>query len=177
MSDYAVALINAAISIIVAAIVGWVSAKQSYNKGIRKTIYEERQKLYIETFELLEQLQHTPYIMFNTEKFVQPFRKIKARANLYASREVLDILKPFNDKIVDIRDRYIEAYESEAALKELEGRKLIAEESGDTTTEQVEWEFQQEADAFMERNVIHQDEIDEVLRKLAFQIRAELKTE
>ena len=175
--EYISEIISTIISIVVSAAIGWFSAKQSYNKEIQKTIYEERQKLYIETFELLEQLQHTPYIIFNTEKFVQPFRKIKAKANLYASREVLDILEPFNDKTADIRDRYIDAYESEAALRELESRKLIAEESADATDEQIEWEFQQEADAFIEKNAFKQEEIDEVLRKLALQIRTELKTE
>ena len=83
-------LISAVISVVVAALTGWFTAKQSYRKEIKKTVYEERQKLYIELFSLLEKLQNRPFLIYNYEQFIQPFRLIKARTNLYASRKVLE---------------------------------------------------------------------------------------
>lgn len=175
--DYTSVLISAGISIIVASVTGWFSAKQSYSKEIKKSIYEERQKLYIEIFSLLEQLQRTPYLIYNSEQFIQPFRQAKAKTNLYASREVLNILIPLNTRIMEIWNKYIDLFESEEAEKALENRRYEAEEKGDTPVEQIELEFEYEVELYMEQNLIPTEEIDDYLNSLATQIRAELKTE
>lgn len=165
------------ISIIIAAITGWISGKQAYRREIKKSIYEERQKLYIEIFSLLEQLQYRPYLIYNYEQFIQPFRLIKTKTNLYASREVLAILVPFNDKVMTLWNRYSELFDSEEAVKELQNRQEYEKEINGTSLEQTEWEFQQEADHYMETNLISRDEVMGFLNSLSTQIRSELKTE
>ena len=70
--------ISALVSIFIAGITGWISAKQAYRREIRKSVYEKRQELYIEVFELFEKLQNNPYLVYNYEQFIQPLNQIKA---------------------------------------------------------------------------------------------------
>ena len=170
-------LISAVISVVVAALTGWFTAKQSYRKEIKKTVYEERQKLYIELFSLLEKLQNRPFLIYNYEQFIQPFRLIKARTNLYASRKVLEILIPFNNRVMVFWNKYTELFESEDAEKELQARQDYAKETEGLSAEQIEWEFQQEAEMFMEQNLISEEEFTDMLNNLSTQVRSELKTE
>ena len=170
-------ILSGIVSIIAAAITGWISGKQAYRKEIKKSIYEEKQKLYIEIFSLMEQLQYKPYLIYNYDQFIQPFRQIKAKTNLYASREVLAILIPFNNKVMAIWNRYTELFESEEANKELQNRQEYEKEINGTSPDQTEWEFQQEADHYMETNLISKDEVIDFLNSLSTQIRSELKTE
>lgn len=170
-------ILSGIISIVIAAITGWISGKQAYRKEIKKSIYEERQKLYIEIFSLMEQLQYKPYLIYNYEQFILPFRQIKAKTNLYASREVLAILIPFNDKVMALWNQYTELFESEEANKELQNRQEYEKEINGTSPDQTEWEFQQEADHYMETNLISKDEVIAFLNSLSTQIRSELKTE
>lgn len=170
-------ILSGVISIITAAITGWISGKQAYRKEIKKSIYEERQKLYIEIFSLMEQLQYKPFLIYNYEKFILPFRQLKAKTNLYASREVLEILTPFNDKVMAKWSKYNELFDSDEVAKELQNRQEYERETNGVSSEQIEWEFHQEADRYMESNLITKDEVVTFLNTLSAQIRLELKTE
>ena len=169
--------ISALVSIFIAGITGWISAKQAYRREIRKSVYEKRQELYIEIFELFEKLQNNPYLVYNYEQFIQPFNQIKARTNLYASRKVLKILTPFNKRIKELWNKYYNLFESENALEELQNRQYEAELGGNVSDDQVEWKFQLEADMYEEKNLISGEEIADVLERLSKQVREELKTE
>ena len=172
-----VTLINAFISIVVAAVTGWFAAKQSYSREIKKTVYAERQNLYIDLFSLLEELLHTPLILFNNAKFIQPFREMKIKANLYASDAVLALLLPFNDEVIEKWEKYAGLYDSEPAENEIQNRLIRAKENAESSRDQIEYEFQQEEELYMEQNAISDDEVRELLNKLSFQIRSELGTE
>lgn len=169
--------ISALVSIFIAGITGWISAKQAYRREIRKSVYEKRQELYIEVFELFEKLQNNPYLVYNYEQFIQPLNQIKARTNLYASRKVLEILTPFNKRIKELWNKYYNLFESENALEELQNCKYEAELEGNVSDDQVERKFQLEADMYEEKNLISGEEIADVLERLSKQVREELKTE
>lgn len=174
--DYRATIVSAAISIIVAAITGWITAKQSYSREIKKSIHEERQKLYIEIFELLEQLQRFPYLIFNDDGFVQRFRTMSARTKLYASKKVLNIISPFIGDAMDTWKKYNELYRSEAAEQELHNRQYEAEETDGISAEQIEYEFDKEAELFMDQHIIPNDRTAKLLDVLSAQIRSELRT-
>lgn len=171
-----VAIISGIISVVVAVITSYISVKLTYSNEIQKNVYSEKENLYVEIFELIEQLQLNPYLVYSTEKFIQHLRLIKVKTNLYASREVLDILVPFYSKVMSIWSKYTDLYTSENAEKILQGRKFSADESG-LEDERIELEFQQESELFMENNLIETEEITNFLNNLAIQIRSELKTE
>lgn len=175
--DWETTIISSVIAIVVAAISGWISAKQSYAKEIQKSIYKERENLYVEMFRLLEQLQKSPVLLYNTKDFINPLRELNARVNLYASKEVLVIFNPFYNRILTIWNKYTDLYDSEKAETELSNRKASLCEEGDTSVERIEYEFEQEAEVFMESHLIADVEIIDTLNRLATQIRAELKTE
>ena len=74
-------------------------------------------------------------------------------------------------------NKYTELFESEDAEKELQARQDYAKETEGLSAEQIEWEFQQEAEMFMEQNLISEEEITDLLNNLSTQVRSELKTE
>ena len=74
-------------------------------------------------------------------------------------------------------NQYTELFESEEANKELQTRQEYEKEINGTSPDQTEWEFQQEADHYMETNLISKEEVVAFLNSLSIQIRSELKTE
>jgi hypothetical protein len=162
-------LINAAITIIISAITGYFSSKIAYNREIKRRIYDEREKAYITLFKLIEKLKGNLFLVYNSTEFLIPFGEIKAKLNLYASQEVLNIVSPFNDKVNEISKKYFELFDSVEAHRTKEARL----EQEDVT----ELELLQEEELYMEKNVIDKDYVDEVFLSLISQIRQELKTE
>lgn len=175
--DWETTIISSVIAIVVAAISGWISAKQSYAKEIQKSIYKERENLYVEMFRLLEHLQKSPMLLYNTKDFINPLRELNARVNLYASKEVLVIFNLFYNRILTIWNKYTDLYDSEKAEIELSNRKALLAEECNESPERIEYEFEQSAGLFMENNLIAEGEITDILDRLAILIRIELKTE
>lgn len=165
------------IPIVISGITGCISGILTYRKEIKKAIYEEKQKLYIDIISLLEQLQYKPQLIYDYEQFIQPLRQIRAKTNFYASRDVLEVLIPFNDRIMTLWHRYTDLFNSERALEELYNRQEYEKEIDGTSPEQVEWEFQQQEGSYIEANLISKDEIIVFLNNLSMTIRSELKTE
>lgn len=175
--DWTTTIASAAISLLVATISGWISAKQSYAKEIQKSVYEEREKLYIEIFKLIELLHKSPLLLYNTKKFIEPLRGLNAKVNLYASKEILTIFTPFYHNVLTSWNKYTEMFDSEEAESELYNRKTLLSEEDNMSVERIEYEFEQEAELFMKSHLIAEDELVDILNRLATQIRAELKTE
>lgn len=98
-----------------------------------------------------------------------PFGEIKAKLNLYASQEVLNIVAPFNDNVNEISKKYFELFNSVEAHRSKEARL----EQEDAT----ELELLQEEELYMENNVIDKEYVNDVFLSLISQIRQELKTE
>lgn len=169
-------IVSSVVSVVVSLISGWIAAKIAYSKEIKTAIYEKRQSLYIEIFELLETLERNPNILFNYELFIHPMQQVSAKTYLYSSADVLCIIKPFFNKVIEVWNRYVSLFASEAAEKELQNRIILAIDSGELSAEQVELEFEQEAVLFKEKNKIPSKEVYAVLERLSVQIRQELKT-
>ena len=62
------------ISSVLAVIAGYLSGNQAYKREIKKSIYEEREKLYVELFVLLDNLQRYPEIMYDFTKFIKEYK-------------------------------------------------------------------------------------------------------
>lgn len=168
--------ISVVLQIFISSIVGWVSAKISYRMEIKKGIYEKRQELYTDIFLELEKLQKNPYLIFNNEDFIHALYQISARAKLYASKGILKTLNPFLDNIIERRMQYINLYESEKAMNELDNRIQEKEADSDYIKGSVEEEFCREAELYIENHVISENEIIKTIDNLSSQIRKELKT-
>ena len=120
--NYIDVIIHVIVPLAVSAITGWLTAKLSYGKEIAKGIYGERKQLYIELFELIEGLQRRPYIMFDAKRFINPFRTLKAKSNLYASEKVLEIIIPFYNSVIKSWEHYNELYDPIASDIEIQNR-------------------------------------------------------
>lgn len=131
-------MINIIITIIISAISGYLSAKFSYNHEIKKKIYDERENTYIDLFKLIEKLKNNPFLVFNANQFLTPFYEIKARLNLYASQEILNIISPFNHKINEISESYFKLFDS----VEAENVNAARLEYGDVTELDLEHEIE-----------------------------------
>lgn len=159
---------NIIVTIIISAISGYLSAKFSYNHEIKKKIYDERENTYIDLFKLIEKLKKNPFLVFNPTQFLTPFDEVKARLNLYASQEILNIIRPFNDRINEISEIYFNLFDSVEAENINAGRL----ECGDVTELDLEYEVEN----YMDNNVIDETYVNEVFSNLISQIRKELKT-
>lgn len=159
---------NIIVTIIISAISGYLSAKFSYNHEIKKKIYDERENTYIDLFKLIEKLKKNPFLVFNPTQFLTPFDEVKARLNLYASQEILNIIRPFNDRINEISEIYFNLFDS----VEAENINAARLEYGDVTELDLEYEVEN----YMDDNVIEEEYVCEVFSTLISQIRKELKT-
>ena len=150
-----------------AVVDNWLCNKRAYDIELKRNVYEKRKETYCELLGIIEELRETPALVFNSTKFLVPFKKIKKRLNLYASREVINILDPFNRRVLDVSEKYFELFDSVEAQKIKEGR---IEHDGIT-----ELDLQQEEERYMERNMIDSQCIEEIRVSLFEQIRKELK--
>lgn len=161
-------LFNIIIPVFISAITGYASSKFAYNKEIKRKIYDEREKTYIDLFDLVEKLKRNPSLIYNSAEFLTPFREIRARLNLYSSQNVLDIVTPLNNRIDDIFKKYSEMYDSPEAHTRNETRLKY--------DDLTELEFYQEEERYKEENVIDEEYVNGVFLSLISQIRKELKT-
>lgn len=154
-------------SSIVAGIISFITTKNTFKYEIKRKIYDEREETYILLFNLIDQLRNNPFLVFNTNDFLKPLNEAKARANLYASQEVLDIIKPLNNKIIEISNEYFQKY---CSLDSINYHDDCKEYEGTTDADLI-----QEEEEYIEQNVIDISFVENVLGNYVLQIRQELK--
>lgn len=165
------------VSIVFAAVTGYIAAQQAYKGEIKKSIYEKREKLYVDLFTLLDSLQRNPGIMYNYSKFITEYKQIRAKSYLYASDEVLRLLIPFNDKLSHYWQTYEKLYSDNEINREIDKRLYEAEENGQTfIRDEIEYILNQEEERFIEENQLSIGSIQEIMQDLSLQIRKELKS-
>lgn len=156
------------VPIVISIITAYFSTKIAYNKEVQKRIYDEREKTYIELFELVEKLKKNSYLVFNSTDFLIPFGELNARLKLYASQNVINVVSPLYDKIYNTSEKYFDLFDS------AEGQRI--KENFIEHENATEYELQNNEELYMENNVIDSEYVKKVLNDLIYQIRKELKT-
>ena len=155
------------ITVFVAVMTGAISAKITYHREIKKKIYEEREKTYINIFNLVEKLKKNPYLVFNSRDFLEEFGEINDRMTLYASEKVIDIIKPLNDRIYSTAEEYFSLFDS------VEGQQM--KENLIKYEAITDFELENAEILYMENHVIESEYVETILKQLIAQIRLELK--
>lgn len=175
--NYINEIIFAVLSMIIAAITGWITARQTYKGEIKKSVYEEREKLYVELFSILDNLHRHPDILYDFSKFIMEYKLIWAKANLYASEDVLHVMRPFNVKLNEYWNRYNTIYSDEQIEREIQRRLYEDEQEGNNIQRsEIEFLINQEEEYFLRNNLINPEDIQKLMEALSYQIRKELMT-
>lgn len=175
--EYKKEIMCAVMSVIMAAITGWITARQTYRGEIKKSVYEEREKLYVNLFSILSNLQRYPDILYDYSKFIMEYKLIWAKTNLYASEDVLHIMQPFNLKLNEYWNRYNTIYSDEQIEREIEKRLYEDEQEGNNRQRsEIEFLINQEEEYFLKNNQINPADVQKIMEALSYQIRKELMT-
>ena len=175
--DYRNEILSALIATVIAIITGWITARQTYKGEIKKSVYEEREKLYVDLFNILDNLQRHPDILYDSLNFVTEYKLIWAKVNLYASEDVLHIMQSFNVKLNEYWNRYNTIYSDEQIEREIEKRLYEDEQEGKCTQRsEIEFLINQEEEYFLRNNQINPADIQKIMETLSYQIRKELMT-
>lgn len=161
-------LTSGAIPLFVAVVSAIVTAKLTLRHEVKHHIYQKREEVYIQCFDLFQSLADNPYLVFNSGEFIVPLKNIRARLNLYASHEVLAIIEPAYEEIKKVFENYCddcegEEYEKRKALqKEIEGRDEI--------------DFTNEIERYIEEHLLGADFIRKIISDLVIAMRKDMGT-
>lgn len=107
------AVISAVISLIVAGITSWFSAKLAWKSEIKKRLYDKREEAYYNLFDLMLLLRDNPCFLFNYEQMISPFMELRTQLNMYASHHLIELLEPFYNKMCSIYSEYANRFEAD----------------------------------------------------------------
>lgn len=142
-----------------------IEEKISQKSEMRKSKHEKREAVYPTLFELLQIISDNPCYIFNYDKVLEPFKKLRTELNMYASTELLEALEPFYEKVVDTYKEYTSRFCS----GEYEVTCEVRKENGED-----ELDFEREQEEYMETHRIPDAEINEIRRKLIDIMRKDL---
>lgn len=161
-------LINSIISIIVALITALITSQCTLHREISKIIYDKREKVYIDCYELLHSLKENPYLVFNYNDYILSLKDINVQLSIYGSKNVINTFKPIYKNILNKYKNYSDKFLGEKA----ELIKLNEKEFNHKTDEDLE----KEENSYIETNLFKGEEIDSNIEKLATAIRKDMRT-
>lgn len=154
------------ISLVISIITAIVTSKQTLKQEVKKRIHEHREEVYVECFDLLQQVKDDPFFVFNNTLFFQPFCSLRTKLNLYASQEVLDILEPFYREAKGINETYWALFSGE----EYESLKQARAEHEGVT----EVDFQHEEDRYMANHLLDEKLVATTFEKMVAAMRKDM---
>lgn len=131
------------------AIVSMASVTSKARAEISEKNREKREDIYIETLELLFNLQKNPTIIFNEKAFLTPLLTLRPKLRLYGSLEVNEIIKELFDKASQKLSDYNEEYNHEYTHVDISNS---LQEGAFTSYEEAEYEFHLSAEQYREDN-------------------------
>lgn len=156
--DIKLLLINGTITVVVATITAVITSLLTQKQDIKKQIYTKRESLYINLFDLLNKLQKDNFLVFNYNEFVTPLTELWSELSLYASQELLDILKPLLESIQKTANDFWNLYSGEQYEIQKQIRKNDFEETED--------QFVLEEKKYMQDHCIDSQYLQSTLKEL-----------
>ena len=161
-------LINGAISMMVALITALITSQCTLHREISKIIYDKREKVYIDCYELLHSLKENPYLVFNYNDYILSLKDVNVQLNIYGTKKIVNIFKTIYKNILDKYNDYSDKFSGEKA----ELIKLNEKEFNHKTDEDLE----KEENSYIEKNLFKNEEIDSYIEKLTNAIRKDMRT-
>ena len=110
-------------NLIIPITVSYITARTTLSRTIKKQIYDKRETVYFELFQLLDNLLKNPYLVYQHKEFVLPLTNMRIKLKLFASQKLINKFERLYDAILTTFERYQEKYRSETALSTNEARK------------------------------------------------------
>lgn len=167
MSEEAtIAIISGLLSVFIAVITALITSKLTIRQEEKKIVYEKREKVYTDLFNLLFLLKDDPYLVYNNPQFLKPLSDLRTHLNLFASQAVLNILEPFYDEA----KKTAHSYWGEFGGEEYEKLKQMKLEYGGFT----ELDIENEEEAYRESHLIDSQFIEDTLSQLVAEMRTDM---
>ena len=151
---------------IISSVLVFLTAKLSFRGESKRLIYEKREQVYLECFEIFQSLKDDSYQIYYSEGFISQIECIRARLKLYASPKVLDVVKSFYSIAKKVNSEYSIQFKSEVYE---EKKEIYKEQCGMT-----ELDFQNEENTYMETHLISKNLISETIEKLLVEMKKDL---
>lgn len=167
MSEEAsIAIISGLLSILVAVFTALITSKLTIRQEEKRIVYEKREKVYTDLFNILFLLKDDPYLIYNNPDFIKPLSDLRTHLNLFASQAVLNILEPFYDEAKETAFSYWGKFNGE----EYEKLKQMKLEYGGFT----ELDIENEEEEYRESHLIDNQFIEITISQLVEEMRKDM---
>ena len=160
-----VAVIGGGITLVVSAVTAWLTARHEYRKQLKQHLYEERERVYIDVFNILQELRDHPYYIFNYEKIVEPLKSTRTAINFFGSAQLIGELEKCYKRISTVFEKYADKYGEEYEMQKLARMELNGE---------TEFDFEREIEQYQENHIICDTEIADMQKQIIEIMRKDL---
>ena len=164
-TDIQVALISGGIALVASIVTAWLTTKHEYRKQLKQHLYEERERTYIEIFNILQELRDHPYYIFNCEKIVTPLKAIRTAVSFYGSADLIDELERCYTRIYSEFKKYVELFDEDYEIQ----RSIRAEINGET-----EMDFEREIEQYQDNHILSATDIADMQKRIITIMRKDL---
>ena len=163
--DIQVALISGGIALVASIVTAWLTTKHEYRKQLKQHLYEERERVYIGIFNILQELRDHPYYIFNHEKIVSPLKATRTAVNFYGSAELIDELERCYKRIYSEYENYFELFDEEYEMQ----KDTRMEINGET-----EMDFEREIEQYQDNHILSDTDIADMQKRIITIMRKDL---
>ena len=156
-------------NLIIPITVSYITARTTLSRTIKKQIYDKRETVYFELFQLLDNLLKNPYLVYQHKEFVLPLTNMRIKLKLFASQKLINKFERLYDAILTTFERYQEKYRSETALSTNEARKS----EGDVT----EQGLLDEEESYCKKHLLNEELLSERIEEIITAMRKDLKVD
>lgn len=156
-------------NLIIPITVSYITARTTLSRTIKKQIYDKRETVYFELFQLLDNLLKNPYLVYQHKEFVLPLTNMRIKLKLFASQKLINKFERLYDAILTTFERYQEEYCSETAFFTNEARK-----SEGNVTEQ---ELLAEEESYRKKHLLDEKLLSKRIEEITTAMRKDLKVE
>ena len=174
MIDFFIVLIASLLSMIVA----YVTSRWTYSNEIGKNLYEKRQNLYLEVFELLYSVKIDNIRMID-EKLYLELEKIYPRVIMFSSSEFKKKFQIFLDNLKESYKAYSDKFLSKEFIKNQTNLIEYKREQENISREEAERLIEEEAEnqryEFLSEEFIRSDNFEKFILEITEIMRSDLK--
>ena len=164
-TEILVTLIGGSITLVASAGTAWLTARHGYRKQHKQHLYEERERVYVEVFNILQELRDHPYYIFNFEKIVAPLKSTRTTISFYGSAKLIDELEKCYKRISSVFEKYDELFGEEYEMQKSARMELNGE---------TELDFEREIEQYQDNHILSDMEIVDMQKRIIAIMRKDL---
>lgn len=164
-TEILVTLIGGGITLAVSTVTAWLTARNEYRKQLKQHLYDERERVYIEVFNILQELRDHPYYVFDYEKIVALLKSTRTTISFYGSAQLIDELERCYRRISSVYEKFAELFDEEYEMQ----KSARMEFNGET-----EMDFEREIEQYQDNHILNDMEIVDMQKRIIAIMRKDL---